>query len=305
MKIKRQIVYKPELSVAANASANNCSEATIRKYIRDNNIDRRNDNKAVIIRSIINTTDATNVADLMKMTGLSRATIKKYLHGQEQVGREDKVSALDKKYIRNLIGTVSDDQSYIINSILTLYNNCQSIDADLTYSKGEFYRHVTPPIYKFDKFPLEGIEGVNNLSETDDLHTIYSSIIYDLPYNIQTGASDNIGKIKKRFTHFSSLSELFDVNREMLQRAYRLLKDKGILIVKTQDTCYASQQVWVRLFIENEAAQLGFAKLDEFLLIKQGVMGNRGTEQHHARRQHSYFLVFRKQRCKTIKSVVD
>lgn len=301
MKIKRQIVYKPELSVAANASANKCSEATIRKYIRDNNIDRRNDNKAVIIRSIINTTDATNVADLMKMTGLSRATIKKYLHGQEQVGREDKVSALDKKYIRNLIGTVSDDQSYILNSILTLYNNGKPIDADLTYSKGEFYRHVAPPIYKYDKFPLKGIEGVHDLTETDTLSNIYNSIIFDLPYNIQTGASEGIGKIKKRFTHFSSLQELYEVNREMLVRAHRLLKEKGLLIIKTQDTCYANQQVWVRQFVENEAARLEFRKLDEFVLIRQGVMGNRGNEQHHARRQHSYFLVFQKSRYKSIK----
>lgn len=306
MKIKRQIVYRPELSVRENAALNKCSEATIRKYIKDNHIDRRTDNKEVLIRSISSIKDTANVAAIMRETGLSRQTVKKYLLQQktEEV-QAGKVSAFEKQYIRNLIGSVSDDQSYIINSILTLYNNCQPIDADLTYSQGEFYRHVAHPKFKYDKYPLEKVEGVLPLSQTDTLSNIYSSVIYDLPYNIQTGSSTSIGKIKTRFTHFSSLTELFSINQEMLQRAHRLLVNRGILIIKTQDTCYANQQVWVRQFIENQAAQLGFAKLDEFLLVKQGVMGNRGTEQHHARRQHSFFLVFRKQRCKTIKSVVD
>ncbi len=298
MKIKHQIVYKPEMSVRENATMNKCSVATIRKYIRINNIDRRADNKR-IIRSIIGTsTETISIAELMRVTGLSRQTIKKYLIQEGQEVQDGKVSAFDKRYIRNLIGSVSDDQSYILNSIIAIYNNSQPIEADLTYSQGEFYRHVISPRYKYDKFPLKGIEGVHDLTETDTLSNVYISIIFDLPYNIQTGHTNNLGKIKTRFTHFSSLSELYSVNQEMLQRAYRLLKSKGILVIKTQDTCYANTQVWVRQFIEVEADKLGFAKLDEFVLVKQSCMGNRGTEQHHARRQHSYFLVFRKQKAK-------
>lgn len=296
MKIKHKIVYKPEMSVRENATMNKCSVASIRKYIRDNHIDRRSDNKT-IIRSIIGTsTETISIAELMRVTGLSRQTIKKYLIQEGQEVQDGKVSAFDKRYIRNLIGSVSDDQSYILNSIIAIYNNSQPIEADLTYSQGEFYRHVISPIYKYDKFPLTG--DVRPLTDTDTLYDIYSSVIFDLPYNIQTGHTNNLGKIKTRFTHFSSLSELYSVNQEMLQRAYRLLKSKGILVIKTQDTCYANTQVWVRQFIEVEADKLGFAKLDEFVLVKQSCMGNRGTEQHHARRQHSYFLVFRKQKAK-------
>lgn len=79
------------------------------------------------------------------------------------------------------------------------------------------------------------------------------------------------------------------------KEAKRVLRDKGVLIVKCQDEVCANRQRLTHVEIINEYERDGFIVEDLFVLVRRGRPGvSRMLKQRHARKNHSYFLVFRK-----------
>lgn len=77
------------------------------------------------------------------------------------------------------------------------------------------------------------------------------------------------------------------------QEAYRVLKPKGVYIVKCQDEVCAGKQRLTHVEIINELFTYGFIIEDLFVLLRTGKPGvSRLLKQKHARKNHSYFLVF-------------
>jgi len=78
--------------------------------------------------------------------------------------------------------------------------------------------------------------------------------------------------------------------------AHRVLRDEGILIVKCQDEVSANKQWLTHVEIINDCADLGFYCKDLFVTVRTNRAGvSRVVKQVHARKNHSYFLVFVKQ----------
>jgi len=79
------------------------------------------------------------------------------------------------------------------------------------------------------------------------------------------------------------------------REAYRVLKPEGIYILKCQDEVCANQQRLTHVELINELTQLGFVVEDLFVVVRKNKPGvSRILRQVHARKNHSYFLVFRK-----------
>jgi DNA modification methylase len=75
--------------------------------------------------------------------------------------------------------------------------------------------------------------------------------------------------------------------------AYRVLKDGGVLIVKCQDEVSANKQWLTHVEIINEYQSYGFYCKDLFVIVRENRPGvSRLKKQVHARKNHSYFLVF-------------
>lgn len=75
--------------------------------------------------------------------------------------------------------------------------------------------------------------------------------------------------------------------------AARVLKPKGVAIVKCQDEVSANRQWLTHVEIINYYEQLGFYCKDLFVIVRQNKVGMaRVIKQVHARKNHSYFLVF-------------
>ena len=88
------------------------------------------------------------------------------------------------------------------------------------------------------------------------------------------------------------------------REAYRVLKRDGILIVKCQDEVSANKQRLTHVEIITAYESVGFYTKDLFVLMRMNRAGvSRLKKQEHARKNHSYFLVFQKRRVK-ISSVV-
>jgi tRNA G10 N-methylase Trm11 len=77
------------------------------------------------------------------------------------------------------------------------------------------------------------------------------------------------------------------------REAHRVLKDYGTLIVKCQDEVSANRQWLTHIEIYNEYEKLGFYCKDLFVVVRENrPVVARLKKQVHARKNHSYFMIF-------------
>ena len=289
--------YNPALSIKENAELCGVSIAALRKYIRDNGIDRKYDAHYVRLKQITDYYKKNPTVTLKKAReeiGLSINTIRKYKTLSEEQLRISKVNTKKVSSFnicnKNAIKSISYDQTEILAWIMRLYNDWKPFECDLTYSVGNFYKQIPQPQYKYDKYPQ--VESVKLLDEVDLLpDESFNSLVFDLPFIVSSGA---MSKIKERFTYFETIEELYAANDEMLERSHKLLKEQGLLVVKTMDVCHGNKQLWVSDYVIQKAAELGFELIEKFILLSNLRLFARTHKQKVARKYHSYFFVFRK-----------
>lgn len=98
---------------------------------------------------------------------------------------------------------------------------------------------------------------------------------------------------------------VIDVYAKAGQEAYRVLREGGVLIVKCQDEVSANCQRLTHVEIITAYESLGFYSKDMFVVVRTNKAGvTRLKKQEHARKNHSYFLVFQKRKTR-ISSVVS
>lgn len=200
-----------------------------------------------------------------------------------------------------MIKSISYDQIEIIRNILELHVPDHRIDLDPTYSIGNFYNGtgIEAPVLKFDISPQ--IEGVVQ-GDSRDLPIESESIgciMFDPPFLATTGKSLQEGKgnvINKRFGVYPNEKELHQFYIDSMIEAYRILKDRGILIFKCQDKVSSAKQYMSHVFIMNEAVKIGFYPKDLFILLAKNriVADWQVRNQKNARKFHSYFWVLEK-----------
>lgn len=207
-----------------------------------------------------------------------------------------------------IIKSISYDQEEIIRSIMKLY--CpQGFDLDPTYSKGNFYKNIQQPKLRFDLYPQ--VEGVKEANVTNlPLESLsVGSIMFDPPFiaGIPTKTAKK-GIIGNRFGSYKSIPRkdgLWEMYRKALEEFYRILKENGILVIKCQDTISDGNQFLSHIELINYAYYLGFYPKDLFILLASNRVLKKYPKQKHARKFHSYFIVFIKQKCPVKYSEVE
>lgn len=310
--VKKSIIptkYNPNLSIKDNAARCGVSESAIRKYIRTNSIDRKYDNKVAKRKAILalrKENPAMPMAEMARRLGFSVNTIKKYLNLDLKPSKTttSKVSTFDMKRNVNNIKSFSFSQDEILSNILHLYIHTETYECDLTYSIGIFYKHLSQPAMKFDKYPQS--KDVRLLEEAYSIpDNSLSSIICDLPFIVRGhGKENNAGQLVERFNYFESAEEAYEANLEMINLAYNKLKRGGYFVMKSMDVRCKSHTIWLNSYIQVEAVKKGFVMEDLFILAsKSRMLYYRGEKQNHARKYHSYFFVFRKGNSMSTESV--
>lgn len=191
-----------------------------------------------------------------------------------------------------IIKTLNYDQENIIKDILELYSP-SGIELDPTFSKGNFYKNIAEPNFKFDLVPQrEDVERADCRELPIPSNSI-SCMMFDPPFTAGLGKNTPNGIIRKRFSMFKNMKEGYKFYEESLKEFHRILKSNGILIFKCQDTVSQGKQWLTHVHIINTAEKLGFFSKDLFILgAKNRIIGKHHHKQYHARKYHSYFLVF-------------
>lgn len=193
-----------------------------------------------------------------------------------------------------IIETVSSNQSEILNNIIRLY--CPNgFDLDPTYSTGVFYKDVPRPRLRYDIAPQKAGVTQADCRKLPFADNSLGSIVFDPPFIGATIGNGKPGIIKSRFGYYRNVPELWAFYRESLDEFYRISKNEGILVFKCQDTIENSKQYLSHVEIITYACSIGFYPIDLFVLLARNVLVSPSqTNQQHARKSHSYFLVFKK-----------
>lgn len=200
-----------------------------------------------------------------------------------------------------VISTISYNEQEIIRDILYLHASGADIECDPTYSVGNFYKNgLRVPKYKFDLHPQ--IKGVVK-ARSDNLpleHESINVLMFDPPF-VMSGkhdkTKDGSGIIPKRFTSFKNFGQLKKMYSCSLHEFYRILAPAGIMIFKCQDSVFSGKNHFTHSWLMFEAMKYGFHPKDLFILLAKARILD-GREQQHARKFHSYFWVFKKDKCK-------
>ena len=184
--------------------------------------------------------------------------------------------------------------------VLSLYVAPQSTVADVTYGKGVFWRNIPEDRYKV--LPSDIQQGVDcrKLPYRDGG---IDCVVLDPPYMHSPGGTahsvhsafenhyrnNGTGNRTGRKYHEAVLALYEDAGTE----AYRVLRERGVLIVKCQDEVCSNRQRFTHVEIMQLYERIGFVAEDLFVVVRQNRPGvSRTIRQVHARKNHSYFLVF-------------
>jgi hypothetical protein len=189
----------------------------------------------------------------------------------------------------------------VIRAIMTLHD-LERFDLDCTYSKGVFWKNIPQPTNKSDLCPQHKDVIKANSEELPFPDNSMKSIMYDPPFVI-SGQSYKTNKegssiIAKRFEGYKNFEELKSNYKNTLKELYRVCEDGGLVVFKTQDTVSGGKNHLTHFTVIQMALELGFHPKDLFILLSKGRLtafnGTKWKKQYHARKYHSYFLVFEK-----------
>lgn len=201
--------------------------------------------------------------------------------------------------------TFSFDQDRILKDIMLLYLEGQAFQVDATYSTGVMWQNLPQPELKYDINPqAEGVikADARQLPLADNS---VRSIMFDPPF-MPTRSPNNPGKIKTRFTSFSSLQEMWLMYRDSMAEFLRVLQPGGYLVIKCQDAVSASKNHWSHWMVESFAMQLGYEQIDMFILgSKRVLISSKWKRQQHARKNHSFLIVFQRPKAKKVRRGID
>ncbi len=197
----------------------------------------------------------------------------------------------------DIVKSISFNQDEIIGNIIKMYIP-GGIECDPTYSKGNFYKVLPKPQHKFDlNIQADGVIQCDCRSLPLPDSSV-GSVMFDPPFIVGNNSGAKKARMIDRFGAYKNIKDLWDMYRDSLKEFYRILSPGGVLVFKCQDLSKYGRQYFSEFMVMKMAIACGYYPKDKFILLAKTRMVPPGLResQVHARKHHSYFLVFIKQR---------
>lgn len=202
--------------------------------------------------------------------------------------------------------------------ILSLHVPEGATVADVTWGKGVFWKNVPESKYEILATDLKTGIDCRNLPYDDGS---IGCVVLDPPYmeglfrrsKEHLAGTGTYAAFREHYSNGDAAetnapkwhAAVLDLYFAAGVEAFRVLKEQGILIVKCQDEVSANRQNLTHVEIINEYERLGFYTKDLFIVVRQNKPSiSRLKKQVHARKNHSYFLVFIKVPAKANRKVI-
>ena len=199
-----------------------------------------------------------------------------------------------------VLSAYTDANDAVFPRILGLYVKLGSVVADVTYGEGVFWRNIRAGTYDLRPTDLKTGVDCRDLPYKDGE---IDCVVLDPPYMHSPGGSahQTHGAFERYYANNGSGGQtgrkyhdaVLDLYLEAGVEAHRVLRDRGVFIVKCQDEVCANRQRFTHVEIMNAFEENGFVAEDLFVVVRKNRPGvSRMIQQVHARKNHSYFLVF-------------
>ncbi|MFN6517373.1 MAG: DNA methyltransferase [Nostoc sp. CreGUA01] len=212
----------------------------------------------------------------------------------------------------------------VFSNIMKLHIPKNSLVADVTYGKGVFWQQVPVNQYRIlfsdidAKVQTDPIHQVEVQTQIDSRMLPFQDnyldcMVFDPPYMEglfrssirQLAGSGTHSTFRDHYSNGKAIeckddqpkwhNAVLDLYLKTGLEACRVIKPKGIFIVKCQDEVSANKQRLTHVEIITAYESLGFYTKDLFVVTRSNQPGvSRLKTQVHARKNHSYFLVFQK-----------
>lgn len=186
--------------------------------------------------------------------------------------------------------------------IMRLYVEDSADVLDTTYGNGVFWRQIADGRYNLTRNDIDTERGSVHhdfRALPESWTTTFDAVIFDPPYLYTGGFNtlrDSIDRgYRNRERAQSGIHGVAAVHQMYALgfiEAYRVLRRGGVFIVKCMDQVMSGKQTWMHTEMQRLAEILGFKVKDLFVMVANGTPTMRHAIQKHARRNHSYFLVF-------------
>lgn len=194
----------------------------------------------------------------------------------------------------------------IFPQILDLHLFPGALIADVTWGKGVFWRNIPDGRYNLRATDIAMGIDCRDLPYADEE---LDCVVLDPPYmegffrrsaNHKAGGGSHAA-FRENYSNGDEKPQgtakwhaaVTDLYYRAGEEAYRVLKQEGTLIVKCQDEVSANRQNLTHVEIINHYEQIGYYCKDLFVVVRPNrPVVARLKKQVHARKNHSYFLIF-------------
>ena len=210
-----------------------------------------------------------------------------------------------------VVSAYVDGNENVFPHVLDLHVPIGSKIADVTWGKGVFWKKI--PKGQYEVHGTDIAMGVD-CRDLPYENSSFDCIVLDPPYmegfyrkqNNQKAGSGSHRSFSEAYSNGDEVNAdtkntgtkkwhaaVTDMYFKAGVEAYRVLKKKGVLIVKCQDEVSAGKQWLTHVEIINEYEKQGYYTKDLFVVVRTNKPAvSRLKKQVHARKNHSYFLVF-------------
>lgn len=170
---------------------------------------------------------------------------------------------------------------------------------DATVNAGRFWRGSRRRVVGLDVDRKHGPTFQGDNTRMPFRNECFDVVVYDPPH-VPNQGRDQQKDFNTRFGLVLKSGPAFGYNFSHLYppfavEAYRVLVPEGILLCKIADYIHNHRMQWAHIDMVQAARGAGFVACDCIIKIRKGpIMDPKWKIAHHARRQHCYWLIFRK-----------
>lgn len=192
----------------------------------------------------------------------------------------------------------------VFRRVLDLHVPRGSTVADVTWGKGAFWTDMEPDAYMVLATDIQTGTDCRDLPYDDGA---LDAVVLDPPYMeglfranaANLAGSGTHGAFRDRYSNGLTTPDgpkyhdaVLDLYLRAAGEAQRVLRNHGVLILKCQDEVSANRQRLTHVELINALEPTFYCK-DLFVVVRTNRPGvSRLVKQEHARKNHSYFLVF-------------
>jgi SAM-dependent methyltransferase len=193
-----------------------------------------------------------------------------------------------------------EEDAELLERLLSFYprKSPQQI-LDATINGGRFWRGTRRKVIGLDIDPRHRPTVCADNSRMPFRSNFFDVIVYDPPH-IPNQGRDKSKDFNKRFglgarssrEHGYTFAHTYPA---FMAEAHRVLKEEGVLFCKIADYVHNHRYQWAHVELIQAGQNIGFTACDCIIKVRKGpIIDPKWKVAHHSRREHCYWIVFRK-----------